>query len=168
MLEKLDSACATCLHGSMSRGVLPAPILPPLASLDPRLPPPLCAQILKGVFSSRYGTYKGAAIFQAILFIASNFCGTFCVTSNSRMLFAFARDHGVLGSRWWKQVQQGLEDVWGPLAGGCMLSSSPTTHHMRVPACLPACLAACRVPSTWAACPSPSAGSPSCGAASSA
>ena len=105
MLEKLDSACATCLHGSMSRGVLPAPILPPLASLDPRLPPPLCAQILKGVFSSRYGTYKGAAIFQAILFIASNFCGTFCVTSNSRMLFAFARDHGVLGSRWWKQVR---------------------------------------------------------------
>jgi hypothetical protein len=40
------------------------------------------------------------------------------------------------------QVQQGLEDVWGPLAGGCMLSSSPTTHHMRVPACLPACLPA--------------------------
>jgi hypothetical protein len=63
------------------------------------------AQILKGVFSSRYGTYTGAAIFQAILFIASNFCGTFCVTSNSRMLFAFARDHGVLGSHWWKQVR---------------------------------------------------------------
>ena len=125
MLEKLDSACATCLHGSMSRGVLPAPILPPLASLDPRLPPPLCAQILKGVFSSRYGTYKGAAIFQAILFIASNFCGTFCVTSNSRMLFAFARDHGVLGSRWWKQVRATACRMphlsWGLVMGHCHL-----------------------------------------------
>lgn len=61
-------------------------------------------QIFKSVFAGRYGSYTGAAAFQIILFIASNFCGTFCVTSNSRMLYAFSRDHGVLGSRWWKQV----------------------------------------------------------------
>lgn len=31
--------------------------------------------------------------------------GTFCVTSNSRMLYAFARDKGIFGWRWWKEVR---------------------------------------------------------------
>ncbi|KAI7843794.1 hypothetical protein COHA_002692 [Chlorella ohadii] len=61
-------------------------------------------QIFMSVFQGRYGSYEGAAIFQAILFIASNFCGIFCVTSNSRMLYAFARDRGIFGWRWWKEV----------------------------------------------------------------
>lgn len=39
------------------------------------LPPPPSPQIFMSVFQGRYGSYKGAAIFQAILFIASNFCG---------------------------------------------------------------------------------------------
>ena len=62
-------------------------------------------KILQGAFASRFnGDYRGAAGFQFILFIASNFCGIFCITANSRMLYAFSRDHGVFGSRWWKQV----------------------------------------------------------------
>lgn len=49
-------------------------------------------------------TAQGAAGFMIIVFLASNFCGIFCVTSNSRMLYAFARDHGIFGSRFWNQV----------------------------------------------------------------
>ena len=41
---------------------------------------------------------------QVIFFIASNYCGVFCITANSRLLYAFSRDNGVLGSKWWKQV----------------------------------------------------------------
>lgn len=77
-------------------------------------------QIFKSVFSSRYGSYKGAAIFQGIVFIASNFCGIFCVTSNSRMLYAFSRDHGVLGSRWWKQVNQKTGTPINSIIAMCM------------------------------------------------
>ncbi|TQM38524.1 amino acid permease [Pseudonocardia cypriaca] len=35
---------------------------------------------------------------------AQLFCGTACVTSGSRMLFAFSRDHAVPGSRLWRRV----------------------------------------------------------------
>lgn len=32
--------------------------------------------------------------------------GIFCVTSNSRMLYAFSRDKGIFGWRWWKEVRR--------------------------------------------------------------
>ena len=41
----------------------------------------------------------------AIGIVVSNYlCGLACLTSTSRMIFAFARDGGLPGSRWWKKV----------------------------------------------------------------
>lgn len=61
--------------------------------------------IIKGVFASRYGPDTHRALWiMVIMFVASNFCGTFCVTSNSRMLYAFARD--VPAMSWFKRVNQ--------------------------------------------------------------
>ncbi|KAL4426983.1 hypothetical protein ABPG77_009544 [Micractinium sp. CCAP 211/92] len=142
-------------------------------------------QIFMSVFSSRWGSFEGAASFQLIVFLASNLCGIFCVTSNrcappggtlqlreralagataansncarllprslspqaarvvslpwqrpwpprpagprpaapprrSRMLYAFARDHGVLGSRWWKQVSNATGTPVNSIIGMCM------------------------------------------------
>lgn len=63
------------------------------------------SQIFIDAFAARFnGSSTGALAFMLILFGASNFCGTFCVTANSRMLYAFARDDGIPGSRWWKRV----------------------------------------------------------------
>lgn len=58
--------------------------------------------IVRGVFQARYGSPDGALGFMFVMFIAANYCGTFCVTSNSRMLYAFARDVPALG--WFKRV----------------------------------------------------------------
>lgn len=40
---------------------------------------------------------------------ASLFCGNACVTSNSRMMYAFSRDGAVPGAQWWKVVNQRFE-----------------------------------------------------------
>lgn len=79
-------------------------------------------QIFMSAFSSRWGSFEGAASFQLIVFLASNLCGIFCVTSNSRMLYAFARDHGVFGSRWWKQVNNYTGTPVNSIIGMCMAS----------------------------------------------
>lgn len=47
----------------------------------PARPPPF-GQIFMSAFSSRWGSFEGAASFQLIVFLASNLCGIFCVTSN--------------------------------------------------------------------------------------
>ncbi|GAB4816144.1 hypothetical protein N2152v2_003190 [Parachlorella kessleri] len=60
--------------------------------------------IFKDCFTGRYGSPDRALSFMVIIFVAANFCGTFCITANSRLLYAFARDNGVFGSRYWKQV----------------------------------------------------------------
>jgi hypothetical protein len=39
----------------------------------------------------------------------SLFCGNACVTSNSRMLYAFSRDGAVPGAQWWKVVNKRFE-----------------------------------------------------------
>lgn len=164
------------------------------ASASALTPPPLSAlppgvQIFMSVFQGRYGSYEGAAIFQAILFIASNFCGVlgnapggnqigatprpmllrgeagrtswpsvsptyrtlpepvthchpspagiFCVTSNSRMLYAFARDRGIFGWRWWKEVSAGQSAAVGLgqnslvacHATACLRLGCPSVRH---------------------------------------
>lgn len=64
------------------------------------------SQIFMDAFYARWGVTKPALAFMIILFVASNWCGTFCITANSRMLYAFSRDDGIPGSRWWKKVNQ--------------------------------------------------------------
>ncbi len=166
-----------------------------------RLPWPPPVQIFMSVFSSRWGSFEGAASFQLIVFLASNLCGIFCVTSNrcappggtlqlreralagataansncarllprslspqaarvvslpwqrpwpprpagprpaapprrSRMLYAFARDHGVLGSRWWKQVSNAtgtpVNSIIGMWCEGCAGVAAPGLHQTQL------------------------------------
>ena len=44
------------------------------------------------------------AYVQVIVIGAMFFCGTFSVTSNSRMMYAFARDGGIPGHRFFHKV----------------------------------------------------------------
>ncbi|KAI6127158.1 amino acid/polyamine transporter I [Pisolithus sp. B1] len=47
---------------------------------------------------------KGAIVLMVIVIGAMYFCGTFSVTSNSRMMFAFARDGGIPGHKFFRKV----------------------------------------------------------------
>ncbi|KIN93368.1 hypothetical protein M404DRAFT_1009007 [Pisolithus tinctorius Marx 270] len=47
---------------------------------------------------------KGAIVLMVIVIGAMYFCGTFSVTSNSRMMFAFARDGGIPGHKFFRRV----------------------------------------------------------------
>ncbi|KAI6008810.1 amino acid/polyamine transporter I [Pisolithus orientalis] len=47
---------------------------------------------------------KGAIVLMVIVIGAMYFCGTFSVTSNSRMMFAFARDGGIPGHNFFRRV----------------------------------------------------------------
>ncbi|KAH7886553.1 amino acid permease-domain-containing protein [Phlebopus sp. FC_14] len=47
---------------------------------------------------------KGAIVLMVIVIGAMYFCGTFSVTSNSRMMFAFARDGGIPGHTFFRKV----------------------------------------------------------------
>lgn len=59
---------------------------------------------------------KGAIVLMIIVIGAMYFCGTFSVTSNSRMMFAFARDGGIPGHKFFRKVdaQRGnpVRTVW--------------------------------------------------------
>ncbi|KAH7925965.1 APC amino acid permease [Leucogyrophana mollusca] len=47
---------------------------------------------------------RGAIVLMVIVIGAMFFCGTFSITSNSRMMFAFARDGGIPGHSFFKRV----------------------------------------------------------------
>ncbi|GJE96097.1 APC amino acid permease [Phanerochaete sordida] len=47
---------------------------------------------------------KGASVLMVIIIGAMFFCGTFSVTSNSRMMYAFARDGGIPGHKFFHKV----------------------------------------------------------------
>ncbi|KAI0668213.1 amino acid transporter [Trametes maxima] len=59
---------------------------------------------------------KGAIVLMVIVIGAMFFCGTFSLTSNSRMMYAFARDGGIPGHKFFhkvsKQTQTPLRTVW--------------------------------------------------------
>lgn len=57
----------------------------------------VCAPTLSGLSCSTH-------VSQVIVIGAMFFCGTFSVTSNSRMMFAFARDGGIPGHRFFNKV----------------------------------------------------------------
>ncbi|KAJ3530862.1 hypothetical protein NM688_g7652 [Phlebia brevispora] len=49
---------------------------------------------------------KGAIVLMVIVIGAMFFCGTFSVTSNSRMMYAFARDGGIPGHKFFHKVDE--------------------------------------------------------------
>ncbi|KAI0773134.1 amino acid transporter [Trametes elegans] len=59
---------------------------------------------------------KGAIVLMVIVIGAMFFCGTFSLTSNSRMMYAFARDGGIPGHKFFHKVskasQSPIRTVW--------------------------------------------------------
>ncbi|KAF8645298.1 hypothetical protein AX16_007925, partial [Volvariella volvacea WC 439] len=49
---------------------------------------------------------RGAIVLMVIVIGAMYFCGTFSITSNSRMMFAFARDGGIPGHKFFSKVNK--------------------------------------------------------------
>ena len=50
------------------------------------------------------------------------FCGTFSVTSNSRMMYAFARDNAIPGARFFHKVDQKTQS---PVRTGAFVPRQP-------------------------------------------
>lgn len=55
------------------------------------------------ILDTRLGSTVGTLMF-LIAIVAQFFCGTASITSNSRMIFAFARDDGMPGSKYWYKL----------------------------------------------------------------
>ncbi|CAF5191954.1 unnamed protein product, partial [Rotaria magnacalcarata] len=55
-------------------------------------------------------------VFMCLLLVACWFCGFASVTANSRMIYAFSRDHAMPGSYWWLKIHSRtscpLNAVW--------------------------------------------------------
>ncbi|CAF4987677.1 unnamed protein product, partial [Rotaria sp. Silwood1] len=60
-------------------------------------------QILLDNFSKQLTIF-----FMCLILVACWFCGLASVTANSRMIYAFSRDHAMPGSRWWHQIHPRL------------------------------------------------------------
>ncbi|KAF9519895.1 hypothetical protein BS47DRAFT_1374938 [Hydnum rufescens UP504] len=67
------------------------------------------------IFLDTVGT-DGAVVLMVIIIGAMYLCGTFSVTSNSRMMYAFSRDGAIPGSKFWHHVssrtQSPVRTVW--------------------------------------------------------
>ncbi|CAL4952751.1 unnamed protein product [Urochloa decumbens] len=73
------------------------------------------AQALYTTFHRRYGSGVGGILCLGIIAVAVFLCGTACVTSNSRMGYAFSRDGAMPFSRVWHRVNKQevpLNVVW--------------------------------------------------------
>jgi amino acid transporter len=57
------------------------------------------------ILTTRLGASMGTALF-IIALVAQYFCGTASITSNSRMIYAFARDHGIPLSTLWSKINK--------------------------------------------------------------
>ncbi|KAF8058897.1 NAD kinase 3 [Scenedesmus sp. PABB004] len=66
-------------------------------------------QIAWDVFQARFGSGLGGLGLMVVPLACSLFCGNACVTSTSRMLYAFARDGAVPLSGWWTVVSPRFE-----------------------------------------------------------
>jgi amino acid transporter len=64
------------------------------------------AQALYATFHRRYGTGAGGIACLVIIAVAVFLCGTACVTSNSRMGYAFSRDGAMPFSHVWYRVNK--------------------------------------------------------------
>ncbi|XP_062230729.1 amino-acid permease BAT1 homolog isoform X2 [Phragmites australis] len=73
------------------------------------------AQALHTIFLRRYGSGVGGIVCLGIIAVAIFLCGTACVTSNSRMGYAFSRDGAMPFSHVWHRVNKQdvpLNVVW--------------------------------------------------------
>lgn len=57
------------------------------------------------IFLDCVGT-NGAVALMVIIIVSMFLCGTFSVTSNSRMMYAFSRDGAIPGSKFWHKVDE--------------------------------------------------------------
>jgi amino acid transporter len=64
------------------------------------------AQALHSAFRRRYGSGAGALLCLGIVAVTTFLCGSACVTSNSRMGYAFSRDGAMPFSRFWYRVNK--------------------------------------------------------------
>ncbi|KAG0485638.1 hypothetical protein HPP92_009717 [Vanilla planifolia] len=64
------------------------------------------AEVFYLAFKSRYGNGAGGILCLGIVAIAIFFCGMSCVTSNSRMAYAFSRDGAMPLSSFWHKVNK--------------------------------------------------------------
>ncbi|KAH9895695.1 amino acid transporter [Cubamyces lactineus] len=65
---------------------------------------------------------KGAIVLMVIVIGAMFFCGTFSLTSNSRMMYAFARDGGIPGHKFFHKVSRGTKSPIRTVWLACTLS----------------------------------------------
>ncbi|KAI0084518.1 APC amino acid permease [Irpex rosettiformis] len=65
---------------------------------------------------------KGAIVLMVIVIGAMFFCGTFSVTSNSRMMYAFARDGGIPGHKFFHKVDAKRKSPVRTVWLACLLS----------------------------------------------
>ena len=63
------------------------------------------------------------------------FCGTFSVTSNSRMMYAFARDGAIPGARFFHKVDKKTQS---PVRTGASPPSIPSPPSLRAVRCVDA------------------------------
>uniref|UniRef100_A0ACD5XD02 Uncharacterized protein n=1 Tax=Avena sativa TaxID=4498 RepID=A0ACD5XD02_AVESA len=73
------------------------------------------AQALYSMFHSRYGSGIGGLVCLGVVAVAIFLCGVACITSNSRMGYAFSRDGAMPYSRLWYRVSKHevpLNVVW--------------------------------------------------------
>ncbi|GAQ80863.1 amino acid transporter protein [Klebsormidium nitens] len=74
------------------------------------------AQIYYDVFQGRFGSAAGAYVILCVILLSFFFCGASILTSASRVVYAFSRDGGLPGSRYWRQIHPRLQSpvhaVW--------------------------------------------------------
>ncbi|KAK3162989.1 hypothetical protein QOZ80_1BG0096240 [Eleusine coracana subsp. coracana] len=73
------------------------------------------AQALYNIFHRRYGSGVGGLLCMGIIATAAFLCGCSCITSNSRMAYAFSRDGAMPFSHVWYRVNKQevpLNSVW--------------------------------------------------------
>ncbi|KAG0697353.1 amino acid permease-domain-containing protein, partial [Suillus ampliporus] len=73
-----------------------------IQNLDTTIASPM-GQPVAQIFLDTVGN-RGAIVLMVIVIGAMYFCGTFLITSNSRMMFAFARDRGIPGHSFFRKV----------------------------------------------------------------
>jgi len=69
------------------------------------------------IWQTSMGTHWAEFLLFIVVF-AQFYCLTACITSGSRMLFAFSRDRAVPGHQWWRWVSKHRVPVWAAVGGG--------------------------------------------------
>ncbi|KAF9481473.1 APC amino acid permease [Pholiota conissans] len=76
---------------------------------------PSTGQPVTQIFLDTVGE-KGAIVLMVIVIVSMYFCGTFSITSNSRMMYAFSRDGGIPGHKFFAKVspqwKSPIRTVW--------------------------------------------------------